>query len=468
MQFRAQPQSNSAAITAIIIIVGFVLCLAANLPGHLSYDSVIQLLEGRRGAYANWHPPVMSWLLGVFDAVVPGASLFVIFDSVLLFGCLLSFLLLRPKPSWAAALVAAVVVVSPQFLIYPGIVWKDVLFAVLSVFGFVCLAHAAAFWTNARLRFGLIGLSFAALAVAALARQNGAVVLPVAAIALGWIAARHMNFRWGVVIGAAAFASLAIAALAGRAALDTRVFGNSGPGSQITLLESYDIMGALKLQPDLKLDAIAPPDNSGDATLAHELRTDGVLYYSPERNDTLENSKPLQAALDNSDPDAIAAQWKDLVLHHTWLYLKVRMDVFRWVFATPDLVLCLPVDAGVDGPPGVLKTLGIAQRWDDRDQALYDYGHALIGTPVLSHVMAAALAAAALIVLLRRRRVADIAIAGMLAAALIFTLTFFAISIACDYRYLYFLDIAAMTALFYLALDMPPFADWAWPKRIPR
>ena len=38
------------------------------------------------------------------------------------------------------------------------------------------------------------------------------------------------------------------------------------------------------------------------------------------------------------------------------------------------------------------------------------------------------------------------AVAGLLLGALVFTLTFAAISIACDYRYLILLDLAAMTA----------------------
>jgi hypothetical protein len=36
---------------------------------------------------------------------------------------------------------------------------------------------------------------------------------------------------------------------------------------------------------------------------------------------------------------------------------------------------------------------------------------------------------------------------------LAFALSFFAISISCDYRYLYALDMASLAALFYLARD---------------
>jgi hypothetical protein len=51
----------------------------------------------------------------------------------------------------------------------------------------------------------------------------------------------------------------------------------------------------------------------------------------------------------------------------------------------------------------------------------------------------------ALVLLLRRGQGSDIAIAGLMAGALVFALSFYVISIACDYRYLYFLDMAAMT-----------------------
>ena len=46
---------------------------------------------------------------------------------------------------------------------------------------------------------------------------------------------------------------------------------------------------------------------------------------------------------------------------------------------------------------------------------------------------------------------ADLAVAGLLAGALLFTLTFVIISIACDYRYLLFLDLSAMAAALHIA-----------------
>src|SRR5438477_9007781 len=133
--------SPKSFVTAIIVATAFVVCVAVNWPGHLSYDSVIQLLEGRSAAYSGWHPPVMSWLLGLFDALEPGAALFVLGSAAILFGSLLSLLWMPRKVSWAAPVAALLIVLTPQVLLYQGIVWKDVLFANAGVASFVALAH---------------------------------------------------------------------------------------------------------------------------------------------------------------------------------------------------------------------------------------------------------------------------------------------------------------------------------------
>lgn len=447
---RATPAG--ASVTAIIILASFGFSLAANWPGHLTYDSVTQLLEGRTAIYANWHPPVMSWMLGLADTVLPGAGLFVAFDCLLAYGALASLLFLHKKASWAAAAVALISVLSPQFLIYPAIVWKDVLFAVLAVAGFVCLAHAARRWSRLRLRLGLVAGGLLFFVLAALARQNGILAPICGTLTLGWIAADAApvcKLRSGAAYGGAALAVALLAIAAGHAALDARVTGKEGPASQIRLLQGYDIIGAVAAEPGLKLAQL----RAADPMLEKSIRSDGVRLYSPERNDTLEGSPVLMRSLNDAPPGAIAAEWRTLVFQHPWLYLKTRWAAFRWVFFTPVLARCYPYSLGVDGPPDAMKTLGLARRWDARDAALANYASHYEGTPVFSHPAYALVAIAALVLLLRRRRPADIAMAGMLAAALLFAASFFAISIACDYRYLYVLDLSALVAVFYLALD---------------
>lgn len=447
--------SLGAALAGAVLLAGLGFSLAVNLPGHLSYDSVIQLLEGRTGAYANWHPPVMSWLLGVTDAIVPGTALFVVFDTLLLFVSLLSLLLLQPRARWWAVAAALVCALCPQFLIYPGIVWKDVLFANAAVAGFVCLAQAAAWWPKVSLRCALIAAAFLLLVLASLARQNGAVVLPAGAIALAWIAASNASakrFSSASIYVTGALVGTVLVMTGAMVALGTHIVGTSGPARQILLLQEYDIIGMVTADPKLPLKEIGDDDSD----LEKLIRTIGVRVYSPERNDTLTNSQVLTTALNNADMPVVAAQWRDLIADNPWLYLKVRADVFRWVFLTPDLKMCLPFLVGISGPPQQMTRLGLNQRWDGRDDALQAYGDFFVGTPVLSHLFFAVIALALLAFLLWRRRTPDIAMAFLLLAAIGFTLTFFVISLACDYRYLYFLDIATLTAGFYVSLSSSP------------
>jgi hypothetical protein len=434
---------------AAILIAGWIGTLAISWPGHLSYDSIVQLHDGRAGFYHSWHPPVMAWLLGLGDAIVPGAGLFVAFDILLFFGALLSLLWIGPRVSRAAIVVALVLIVLPQVVLYQMIVWKDVLFANCAVAGFICLAQAEARWANPRARIVWLVLGFAALILATLTRQNGVIVLGAGALALGVIALRASGLKAMLSYGGVALAVGAIAVTAVSFALATRSDGGEGPRAQLKLLRLYDLVGAVAAQPSLPLDRLADDDPELEA----RIRTDGVRLYTPERNDTLMGSPALQTALADAEPQWLSAQWNDLALHHLWLYLKVRAAAFDWVFFTPDIAACRPVFVGIEGPAGEMGDLGLVPRKDGRDLAVSAYAKSFMGTPVFAHLSYAVMALLAFFLLLLRRSPGDTAIAFMLLAAATFTASFFAISIACDYRYLYFLDLSALSAVFYLALN---------------
>jgi uncharacterized protein (TIGR03382 family) len=145
----------------------------------------------------------------------------------------------------------------------------------------------------------------------------------------------------------------------------------------------------------------------------------------------------------------IAAQWKDLILRHPLLYLRARARVFEWVFLTPDPADCVLIYAGVDGPAEEMADLGLAPRRTTRDDALASYALGFASTPVYSHGAYGALGLVLLVGLLRRRRAPDIAVAAMLGTAFAFAASFAVISIACDYRYLYDLDLAVIAAALY-------------------
>ncbi len=444
------PPFSPRIAAASILGVGGIVSAVVTYPGSLEDDSYVQLIEGRYGSYSNWHPAIMSWLLGISDWIQPGAGFFVLFQALLAFSALVSLFWLPKRVTWAAVAAAALFLCLPQLFMFQATVWKDALFADASLAGFVCLAHAATRWQTRRLRIVLIGGVALLLALAVLARQNGFIILPCAVVALGMVAAvREKQWQSGIVYGAALLIASAVIVLVAHALLELRSDGSPSRTEQIKILQMYDITGMVKARPGLELPIL----EKSAPTLARIIRTDGVRLFSPMKNDTLELDKALVNALDATPAPVLGRQWRSLIARHPGTYLTVRAELFRWVFSAPDVSQCHPYHVGNEGDPDDLKELGMRPRIDRRDRVLFDYGKAFIGTPVFAHPVYAFIALGALVFLLRRRRPADFAMAGLLAAALLFSLSFFVISIACDYRYLFLLDLSALAAALYVLAD---------------
>lgn len=445
---RSLPRFAPALVWLAVLAVGYGLILTVNYPGHMSVDSVISLAEGRTGFRIVFGPPMFSSVLGFFDRITPGSPLAYVCGAALLL--MLSWAAmpsLRPRVAWIAPLVLAGALLAPQVLIYQAIMWKDVLFANFAIAGFVALAHAVKRWERPA-RLPLLGLAFLLLAMACLLRQNGALVAVFSAATLGWTAWRS---GW---LKAAGWAVLGFAApLVLSVALDAVTPVKDPPGQNrdvgLRLLQGYDLAGAIAADPNRPLRALE--DDNYAAAL--DLRTEAQKYYSPVRVDALLGSKTLGKALTSYDAPTIGRQWVQTLAEDPLGYAERRLEVFRWVFLTPDIDKCLPIHLGVDGPPKQMQLLGLSPRLDPSDTRLWNYTTWWMDTPGLSHAAYAVLALLVTGFLLLRREAADIAMAGLMLSALSFAASFFVISLACDYRYLYFLDLAAITGLVYVALD---------------
>lgn len=450
---RSWLEPSPANALRLVLAGALVAILAWNLPGHLSYDSVIALEEGSTGVRQSWAPAAYAWILGRFDDVIAGTGLYVTASAAMLVFALMALAGLRPRVSWAAPVVALALTVTPQVLVYQGIVWKDVLFANLSVAAFVALAVAARDWETRR-RWDALAFALVALAFAALVRQQGLIMAPLAALALGWTA-RSAGWRRALAWGFGGLAAVVLLSVALNAAVEPKPGGvKARPDAGMRILRHYDIVGAKAHDPGLPLTEMARADPARAAIVA----ASAARAYSPQRIDTLEAVPALGPALWRTGDEAIAAQWRAIILKHPRAYLAHRYDAFRWVFATPEIDRCLPVHLGVAGPPEMMARMRLTPGVDTQDQAEDRWASRFYGTPVFSHVAWAVLALLTSGLLFLRRDPADYVVAALQLAALGFTASFFVVSVACDYRYLYAMDLAAMAGLLYLAID-PPVAE---------
>jgi hypothetical protein len=445
-----RPGSAARWTLWLILLGALVLMLKLNLPGHLTVDSVLALHEGRFGVRTTWNPAFFGWLLGVLDRIHTGTALAVGLVGGLLFGAWALLPMLRPRTSWMAPLAALGLVALPQAMIYPGIVWKDVQFAVAAVAGFVLLAYGVRDRSRPTPWISLI-LAAVLFAAAGLLRQNGLILALPAAMAIAW--ARSASRGWGRSV---ALAGGWLALVAGLTLLLSAVAQPQGAGAPdnaggkgLRILSTYDIVAAAALEPGRPTPHI---DRESPAAGAY-IRQKAPKLYSPERVDTIAQDPVVGELLKSVSRQAIRAEWLDLIRNDTGLYLRARALAFSQVAGTPLIDRCLPVSIGVDGPPATLKALEMPVRRSFDDQRLYNYVTWYLDTPAMSHLAFAAIALAVGVALLFRRDPADLAIVGLMAGALGFAASFFAISIACDYRYLYLLDLAAITGLIYLAID---------------
>jgi hypothetical protein len=442
----------------LVVAAGFLVMLGANLPGHLSYDSVAQLSEGHFHHRSTWGPVLYAWLLGFFDAIVPGTALYVVASGLLFFGALASLADLRGRTSWLAVAVAVGAMLTPQVMIYQAIVWKDVAFANTAVAGMICLAHAAKDWATTGRRWLWLAGALLLLAVAAQVRQNGLIVATLAAVALGWIAS---GGRWRRAFAWSVGGFVAVIAMAQTlTALSTppnTPKSETGTATGIHIVQNYDLIGAVALDPTYRLAIMAKAAPAPTAMVLQRAKLD----YSGRRVDFVDRDVVMGDAINAIPTEATEAQWIDLVTKHTGLYLRVRWEDFRWVFAPPVIDFCLPVYVGVDAPAELMKGVGLQHRYVQADVELTNYASWFLDTPAYSHLAYALVSLVLAGLLLLRRQPADVAMAALQLAGLGFTASFFLISIACDYRYLYFTDLAALAGLVYAAIDPP----WPWRRK---
>jgi len=432
----------------LVLLGGLILLWRLNAPGHMSVDSILSLHEGHFRVRETWNPAIFPWLLGLADSVVPGAALAMGVSAAILFGTWALMGNLRPRVSWLAVVLALAAIALPQVLIYPAIVWKDVWFAEATIAGFVVLAFALKSPVPA-LRWGLLVVAAVLLAAAGLLRQNGLILAGAAAVVIAW-AGSDRGWRRSILgalvwLGLVAACTLALAVVAqpqGSGKIDVAA------GRGLRILQTYDVVGATALSP-LPLSHI----DRFDAKLDDAIRADAHRVYSPERVDKLDESTVLSKNLWRIPDAVIRAEWLDLIVQHPGLYLRVRAADFQQVFAPPIIDRCLPIHLGADGPPAAMADLKMARRWSNDDQRLYNYVTWFLDTPAYSHATYAGVALLVGLLLLWRRQPADLAMAGLMGGALAFAASFFVISIACDYRYLYLLDMAAVTGALYLGLD---------------
>ncbi|MBZ9674405.1 hypothetical protein [Mesorhizobium sp. ES1-1] len=396
----------------------------------------------------------MSALLGIFDHIVPGTALYLVFASALFYLPLMALAGRDNQRSWANWLSGSLLLfllATPLVLISQGVIWKDVLFANLSLSAFASLVLARRNDDRRLFSLGLLALASIFAGLAASTRQNGLFVGLFAAISIAF--AQSTNTSRGPRIAfALAWALLAsgifVAAKVSVEATAVRPIG-SGISWGLTVLHRFDIVGMIvRGAPPFETTPSSSPESE---RIVASFRHD----YDPSRIDTMGKNAEFEGYF--RDSGSVTQRWWQMVRKNPLAWLEHRAAVFRWMVAPPDVRLCLPVWVGVDGPDTTLAELGIHRELRPQDAALYRYSTLWFDTPLFVNGAwaLAALTLAGIILIRKRRAKTDIVVLAMLASGLTFAASFALIGIACDVRYLFLLPVVCCGALADLAYARP-------------
>ena len=423
---------RSALLTIAMVAAGFGLTLLVFYPGVWTYDARFVYQDIAKGFRGDWQSPVMVVLWSLIDPIAPGsASLFLLIVTLywLAFGLLA--LTLARRSVWLAALVL-LLALSPPAFVFIGTLWRDVLFACLwllaAVLAFVVADRAA------KLRVPIQALALGLLALGVLLRPNALIAAPVLAAAIVWPA----QFSWK------------------RAAI---IFVPAGIGLfALVQVVYYGALGAVRQHP---LHPIMVFDIAGISHFTQQnqfpvtwtasenaLLTTGC--YQPTEWDIYWRFDPCQFVMKLLESDkifgtpALAEVWQRAVTHHPVAYLQHRAS-FMWNFLAGGANLTMWVQ-DIDDPPNL--------PFADRPafvalKAIHD----LLKLTPLFRPGSWLLVCIAVCALAWRRRdtPAGTFAIGACGSAAVYTLTFFAVGVASDFRYAYWAVLAGLTGAIAIA-----------------
>lgn len=424
--------------------------LVVNLPGHLTHDSLTQIAEGRSGFVRSWNPIFSSWIFGSLVNWTGGSEALVAVSATMLAASV--YLLVQASPSqrlWPL-IPSAALLFTPILLIHPGIVWKDVWFAHLSLLGFGMVAlraQGSGWWTE----FAAIAL----LAAGMLSRQTGVLVAVIGLVALSVLlhpAATNPLAGWLTGRRALAFAGRLVLLLAAANALsfwarsDMKHIEIGEVGTGFKLVAFFDMAGMLQADPGLRLQRLK---DQGFET--GEWEAAARASFSAERIDRLD-LRAMNGPRDLTAQD-ILQQWFSLVVANPITYVTHRLQVYSWFGGLQDQRACIPIHVGVDAGP-LTPDAGIKAQAPRMSPALYRWSRDFVGTPYFAPLAWSGLSLLVGVLLLWAGLWRD-PVFWVQVAGLGYSASYLIAGFSCDFRYSYFSVTAASIGIIRLC-----WGDW--------
>ncbi len=403
----------------------------------MSYDTLAQLRDGLSREYQSNQPPAMSWLVASMQKTPLGLGGLLLINTWL-WSCAgwLIYRLLSGSGKPRAWLALLIWISFPVSFLYNGILWKDVLAANLATLAFLLVIPRS----SAAAGMGALATSAMAIAAAALARQQMALVVPILGVAVGFSQRGE-----GFALRAATIwlASVLALMLAAEAALVGDAKSLSGLDTQgaVYQLTTFDLAGIRAQGGQIKTPAL-----SAAGVDAKRLSAMFELYH-PDRVDHL-GAYPNNPLVAMAEPTRfLLPDWRRSVSANPGAYATHRWEHFLWLLGLRDPNRCLPYQLGIPATPEEFPDLPpLPSHKPERMAALKAVSEYTL--PLFRPIIYVAVAALALVVLCLRRPRGWQILAMLQFAGLAYVGSYLLIGIACDFRYAYFAVPVALIGVF--------------------
>jgi hypothetical protein len=417
-------------LPAAIVLLPVVLTTLVFWPGHMSADTLDEAFQASTGKINNQHPALLIWGWHLLWPLGVGPG-WLLFGQVLTFVVGMYLILRAAFKPIPAAVVAALIQLSPPIFGITGWVGRDMWFLAFLTLTFGLLVRtiqrswpARGWWLAATVLCSWLTLA---------ARPNAAsavivVLVPAAAMLLDRrsrrFAARRRLVRGALYFGAGL--ALTLALMLTQTALGLAIGVKVGHPEQYTMI--YDLSALSTTQhKDLFPASVVPPSKLG--SLEQNFNVDDVV------SETYVTGAPVPVPLKGSRFTAVRKSWISQVTGHPFGYLKMRGRLFlRQIGVTRRPIWIF--HPGIDA-----NSFGYQARFPSLDDAADDYVEAfahpnLDGTFIHRawiYLIFAVIGVAAL--LHRRRAPALMAVGGLALAAPLIQVGYFFGAMGTQYRF---------------------------------
>jgi hypothetical protein len=383
----------------------------------MTFDAFYVYKDMTNSNFGDWQSPAMLALWSVIDPIAPGMGSMLLLTVALYWLTFAVAALAIERHSPQLAVLLPVLALSPPAFVLVGVIWRDILFAVVWM-----LSAAAVFAVAERKRTLRVPVQIGAFGLflfGVLLRPNALAAAPILAAYIVW----PQRFSWKRAALLYVPAALVL-------------FG-------LVQVVYYGVFNAKRQHP---LHSIVVFDLGGISHFAKEnvfpgtwtakessLITDGC--YKPIAWDIYWTQQPCLFVMERLESEdlfgtpALAEAWRHAVVSHPIAYLEHRA-IYFWTFLAGENLAMWSRD--LDDPDKII----FADK--PRLMAIKAINDALLPTPLLRTGTWLLLNVAACLFAWRRRNSPAGAFAlGTCGSAVVYVLTFFAVGVSTDLRYAY-------------------------------